>query len=294
MVWNNTIMNNMTKNKKKVEFMNKKNYRYLLAISMMLWFVIIMSINSNITYAVTPNNQDFQTATPGLYSGPYTLGDWRFILLDGGGNERVSINEEIAITTGNDPAHYALGVGADIAFDVSGQLGIDTGIKISSLTGEFKLISFRAESGFGGDYNKRVIGYKNNVAVAGATQDFTVDFGTAITVNLNANFQNIDEFRIVEQGGGTDFGIMLDDITVTDPVLPITGNHTATAGANTLTPVVGVDNQIILTVKKSDNTTDTDFSGAKNVTIVGTQVAPNGSYGEFNTVALDANSAGGG
>jgi hypothetical protein len=265
----------------------------MLALALVL---ILNSINYNVSYAATPSNQDFQTGTPGLYNGPYTLGDWRFVLLDIGGNERVSTNQEIAIASGLDPGTYALGVGAEKALDVIGDLGTDIGIKISSLTGDFKLLLFRAESGGGGSggANKRVIGYKNNVAVAGATQDFTVGVGTATTVILNGNFENIDEFRIVEQGGGTDFGIMLDDITVTDPVLPVTGNHTATAGANTLTPVVGVDNQITLTVKKSDNTTDTDFSGAKNVTISGTQVAPNGSYGEFNSVTLNANSVGAG
>ena len=274
--------------------MKKINSKLFPVIYMLVLAVVFTCSNTIISYAATPSNQDFQTGVAGLYNGPYTLGDWRFVLLDSGGNERVSTNQEIAIATGLDPGSYALGVGADKAFDVIGALGTDTGIKISSTTGDFKLVSFKAEAGGGGGANKRVLGYKNNVAVDGATHDFTVNVGVATTVNLNANFQNIDEFRIVEQGGGTDFGIMLDDITVTDPVLPITGNHTGTAGANTLTPVVGVNNEITLTVKKSDNTTDTDFSGAKNVTISGVQVAPNGSYGEFNTVALDANSAGAG
>ena len=274
--------------------MNKKFFKNFPIIYMLVLAVVFTCINTRISYAVTPSNQNFEAGTPGLYNSPYTLGDWRFVLLHSDGNERNSTNQEIAIAAGLDSGSYALGVGADKAFDVIGELGRDIGIKINSLTGDFKLISFRAEAGGGGGPNKRVIGYKNNVAVAGATQDFTVNVGAATMVNLNENFQNIDEFRIVEQSWGTDFGIMLDDITVTDPVLPITGNHIATAKANTLTPVVGADNEITLTVKNTLGNTDTAFSGAKNVTISGIQVAPNGSYGEFNTVALDANSAGAG
>ncbi len=163
-----------------------------------------------------------------------------------------------------------------------------TGIK----AGNFRLISFRAEAG--STTNKRVIGYKDDVAVADATQDFIVGVGVATDVTLNEHFGDIDEFRIVEQDGSTDFAIIIDDIIVDDPVIPVASSHTAEASANTLTPVVGVDDEITLTVKNSLGDTDTDFDGSKNVTITGVEAAPDGSYGSFNGTVLDANAAGAG
>ena len=87
----------------------------------------------------------------------------------------------------------------------------------------------------------------------------------------------------------------LTEVTSATVTLPApSGNHTATAGATTLTPVVDVDDAITLTVKNSLGNTDTAFSGAKNVTITGVEAAPDSSYGSFNGTALDANSAGAG
>ncbi|MBF4695317.1 hypothetical protein ISU02_19665, partial [Fusibacter sp. Q10-2] len=72
------------------------------------------------------------------------------------------------------------------------------------------------------------------------------------------------------------------------------GSHTAEASANSLAPVVGVDNAITLRVKNTLGNTDTAYNGAKNVTITGVEAAPNGSYGSFNGTTLDVNSAGAG
>jgi hypothetical protein len=63
----------------------------------------------------------------------------------------------------------------------------------------------------------------------------------------------------------------------------VSPNASATAAAQTTTPVVGADNAITLTVKKSDGTTDTNFSGAKDVTVSGIEQAPNGTYGTYGT-----------
>ncbi|WP_284638153.1 S-layer homology domain-containing protein [Paenibacillus silviterrae] len=70
--------------------------------------------------------------------------------------------------------------------------------------------------------------------------------------------------------------------------------QTAVFAAATLTPVVGVDNTITLTVKNSLNNTDTTFNGAKDVTITGVEQAPNGTYGSFAGVPLTGAAAGAG
>ncbi|OZQ57124.1 hypothetical protein CA600_30700, partial [Paenibacillus sp. VTT E-133280] len=61
-----------------------------------------------------------------------------------------------------------------------------------------------------------------------------------------------------------------------------------TATAATLTPVVGVDNAITLTVKNSLGDTDTTFTGTKEVTVAGYGAAPDGTYGSFGGTALAA------
>ncbi|OME44382.1 hypothetical protein, partial [Paenibacillus odorifer] len=66
------------------------------------------------------------------------------------------------------------------------------------------------------------------------------------------------------------------------------GAQSITASAATLTPVVGVDNGITLTVKNSLGDTDTLFTGTKEVTVSGYDVAPDGTYGSLGSTALAA------
>ncbi len=122
------------------------------------------------------------------------------------------------------------------------------------------------------------------------TTTATASLGVATFTNLGAtNSALVNNAQL----GFTATGLAkVTSITVTLPAPA--GNHTATASANTLTPVVGVDGVITLTVKNTLGNTDTDFDGAKNVTITGVEVAPDGTYGSFNGTALDANSAGAG
>lgn len=61
---------------------------------------------------------------------------------------------------------------------------------------------------------------------------------------------------------------------------------TATAAAQTATPIAGAGNTITLTVKNSDESSDTSFSGTKDVTISGYSPARDGSYGTFNRISL--------
>ena len=65
------------------------------------------------------------------------------------------------------------------------------------------------------------------------------------------------------------------------------GSYSATATANTLTPVAGAADSITLTINQTDGTTtDTSFTGLHNVILSGFSAAPDGSYGSFNGVTL--------
>ncbi|MBY3627199.1 hypothetical protein HGO21_48320, partial [Acinetobacter sp. CUI P1] len=66
------------------------------------------------------------------------------------------------------------------------------------------------------------------------------------------------------------------------------GAQSITTSAATLTPVVGVDNAITLTVKNSIGDTDTAFDGIKEVTVSGYGAAPDGTYGSLGGTALAA------
>ncbi len=74
-------------------------------------------------------------------------------------------------------------------------------------------------------------------------------------------------------------------ITDDDPVPAAT----AIASAATLTPVVGADNAITLTVKNSLGNTDVSFDGVKNVTLSGVAASPVGTFGTFNGTTIDNN-----
>jgi cell division septal protein FtsQ/histidinol phosphatase-like enzyme len=87
---------------------------------------------------------------------------------------------------------------------------------------------------------------------------------------------------------GTNFKVVGDYFTKMTLNLGPTLAYSITASAATLTPVVGVDNGITLTVKNSLGDTDTTFTGTKEVTVTGYDVAPDGTYGSLGSTALAA------
>jgi Ca2+-binding RTX toxin-like protein len=155
---------------------------------------------------------------------PRAINDWTIRLLDSGGLD--------APGDGGAPSHLdvtgfagdSVLVGAgDNALSVHGHLNIATEARFSATTGEeFWLQSFSLENADMGE-NVRVLGYRNGVQVA--SQDFTAALGgvdTLVTLDQGADqdWQNIDEFRIVQQNGSADIYFFIDDITVADAVLP--------------------------------------------------------------------------
>ena len=122
------------------------------------------------------------------------------------------------------------------------------------------------------------------------TKTVTASAGVAIFTNLGATNAALVNNAQLGFTSGTMAKVGSNTVTLPAPA----GSHTAVAAADTLTPAVGVDNEITLTVRNSIGNTDTDFNGAKNVTIKGVEAAPDGSYGSFNGIALTADSAGAG
>ena len=158
----------------------------------------------------------------------------------------------------------------------------------------------------------QIEGYRDNEFVGKVdyknTNGITPTLVTLDTsILLPSIFENVDEVRVTGKDyinaeynyliSGTlalsGFECKFSSFTIGDPPA-LVGAYTAAASANTLTPVVGADDAITLTVKNTLGTTDADFDGAKNVTIKGVEAAPDTSYGSFNGTALTSDSAGAG
>ncbi len=108
-----------------------------------------------------------------------------------------------------------------------------------------------------------------NTGATGTSGIYTFDYGSLTPGN--------HIIKAVSASGGT---------SSSDNFKYAVSNYIAFAVANTLSPTVGVTDRITLTVKKSDGTTDTSFTGSKDVTISGVLQALDGSYGSFAETLL--------
>ncbi|MGX8797715.1 Calx-beta domain-containing protein [Fusibacter sp. JL298sf-3] len=136
----------------------------------------------------------------------------------------------------------------------------------------------------------------------GSGSDYTLASGTlsfadsetskTITVSIaddgTTESNETVEVTLSNATGGASLGadkVATLTITDDDPVPAAT----AIASAATLTPVVGADNAITLTVKNSLGNTDISFDGVKNVTLSGVVASPVGTFGTFNGTTIDNN-----
>jgi hypothetical protein len=154
---------------------------------------------------------------------PRIVNGWTINLLDADGNNAPGDGGTPSYldVTGNAGDTVLVGPG-DNALSVNGSFGIVKEAQFSATGGEeFWLQSFHLENA-GMGASVRVLGYRNGVQIA--SQDFTVTVGadTLVTLNQGADqdWQNIDEFRIVQQDGNADILFYIDDITVSGAVLP--------------------------------------------------------------------------
>ncbi len=118
------------------------------------------------------------------------------------------------------------------------------------------------------DRVKMIVGGQGDIVILGS------GFSSPRGIDLDSS----GNIYVANNIGGSIQKILTEDAT------------SATAKATTMLPTVGADNSITLTVKNSFGLTDTSFAGSRNVTISGVRAAPNGTYGYFNGVDLDANS----
>jgi hypothetical protein len=175
-----------------------------------------------------PTSETFDGVTPssGTTGAARVINGWTFSLLgangsiDSGGVVNVTndTNQSSLVDGGSDRAAEFLGTYASSGTGQAAAL-------LASTTGEeFAFQSIVVEQGLSDGNDYRLVGYHGGSAVIGATQDFTAGAyidggGTLVTVSGSA-WNYLDAVRIVRQGGQTDIGIYVDDITVAAVVRP--------------------------------------------------------------------------
>ncbi|TBU87362.1 DUF4347 domain-containing protein [Phytopseudomonas dryadis] len=155
---------------------------------------------------------------------PRVINGWTIRLLDAAGNDAP---DYIDVTqNANDTALAGSGDGA---LALTGYYGEAQAAQFQSTSGDaFWLRSFSLENNTVSSA-LRVVGYRDGVIVA--SQDITETnldaLGSTITLDhrLDQDWQNIDEFRIVQQDGSADILFYVDDISVDAANLPpVIGN----------------------------------------------------------------------
>jgi hypothetical protein len=197
------------------------------------WRLVIASVLilvASYSYAAPPTSETFNGVTPsaGTTGAARAINGWTFSLLgangsiDSGGVVNVTndTNQSSLVDGGGDRAAEFLGTYA------SSGTGQAAAVLAATSGEEFTLQSIIVEQGLSDGNDYRLVGYRDGSAVSGATQDFTagayvVGGGTLVTVSGSA-WQNLDAVRIVRQGGQTDIGIYVDDITVGAAAVPPT------------------------------------------------------------------------
>ncbi|AKN34112.1 fibronectin [Clostridium carboxidivorans P7] len=197
-----------------------------------------MGLGKNKVYAATtPQSESFESSSysVGQYSGCKSIGDWTYCLLktdgtddtrdikDAGGVQQAPMVEIADPSSG----YSGLITNYSKAISFMGLALEDNGVRITSTKGNFKLVSFQAEDNFTDvDTNDpnvvfTVTGYNGGSAVLGAIQTFTAPNGTGQTVTLSsAGWNNINEFRISSSTPTPNLSIFMDNIVVSDPILP--------------------------------------------------------------------------
>ncbi|WP_261808006.1 fibronectin type III domain-containing protein [Paenibacillus sp. N3.4] len=145
------------------------------------------------------------------------------------------------------------------------------------------------------------VSYSGNGSTGGSvpTDSGTYEQGTSVTVlgntgSLSKTGYTFAGWNTALDGSGTNyaasaaFNMGTANVTLYAQWTAPAPAQTVSASAASLTPGVGVDDAITLTVKNALGNTDTTFTGAHNVTLSGYAQAPDNTYGSFNGTALTA------
>ncbi|MEN0105327.1 MAG: DUF4347 domain-containing protein, partial [Pseudomonas sp.] len=200
----------------------------------------------------------------GVIGEARVIDGWTFSVLDSAGNIDATGYVDVTRLTGdtslaNDSSDKAAFLNG---YYTGGTATQAAGVIKATSGEEFSLVSITVENG-GGNNTYRLVGYRDGVAVSGATQNFTAPaYGSSTVVSVSGSqWQYIDEVRIVQQNGAQDISIYIDDIVVAPAVPPNAAPVTTTSGGTTAftegnnvtsTPVL-VDSGI--TVTDADNST---------------------------------------
>ncbi|MET1077870.1 MAG: DUF4347 domain-containing protein [Pseudomonas sp.] len=165
-------------------------------------------------------------STRSFGDSPRVINGWTIRLLDAGGNNAPgdpSGTPSYLDVTGNAADSNIVSTGGGQALNVNGYFGVVAAAQFRSTDGgQFWLQSFKLENNIMAAA-VRLVGYRDGGIVA--SQDFTAPSGgviTSLTTNHggDADWQNIDEFRVVQQNGDADIAFIIDDIVVSTAVLP--------------------------------------------------------------------------
>ncbi|MFV3370633.1 DUF4347 domain-containing protein [Pseudomonas sp. NY15435] len=156
------------------------------------------------------------------------INNWTFTLLNAQGTQDTGQDSYVDVTQMVEDSSLANGSNDHAVFLNGTYQGGSTGTQAAAVfkatSGEeFALTSLMVERGLSDSGAYRLVGYRDGVAVSGATQNFIAgDYGsggTLVTVSGTA-WKFIDEVRIVRQDGAADVSVYLDDITVGVAVPP--------------------------------------------------------------------------
>ena len=199
-----------------------------------------------------------------------TFNGWTFGMRDYAGNadsgsQLVGTNQRIDTSLSDD--------NIDKALILLGSSSSYAGVIKSTNGEEFKLNSIRVEDYASGNLNYRLVGYRDGVQVSSAVLNFTMaDYGTTVNgqqVSVSgAQWQYIDEVRIVYQNGSGGVSFALDDIDVSVGVPPNVPPVIGNLNGDSVTFVeksggVLVDAGANVTITDGDST---DFNGG-NLTV---------------------------
>ena len=214
-----------------------------------------------------------------LGGSPRVFDGWTVALVDGTGAnapDSGATPSYLDVTANN--LDTPLANGADKALVVNGYYNVVAAARFSATTGEqFSLQSFHIDN-MGMGTSVQVVGYRDGVAVA--SQSITAPVGADLKVTLDstadADWQNIDEFRIVQQDGSKDIWFAIDDITVATAVVPNVAPAIGNLNGDSVAYTEG-GSAVLLDAGGNATVTDSDsldFNGGNvTVAITGNRVA---------------------